>query len=99
MLRLRTRVLYMSPISHRLSLSSPLTQRTLTTIRSLIPPLPAGTFARDQTPAAAVLIPLCNVRNRPCLLFEVRGNTRVHAGEVWYVTHTTVKRFQSLDYV
>jgi hypothetical protein len=33
---------------------------------------------------AAVLVPLCNVHDKPGILFEVRGKLRTHSGEVRY---------------
>lgn len=46
----------------------------------------SGAVHGKVIPDAAVLVPLCNVRGCPAVLFEVRGNLRTHAGEIRYVT-------------
>ena len=49
-------------------------------------------FQGSVVPNAAVLIPLCNMKEQPVLLFEVRGNLRAHAGEVRYVLGLRIGR-------
>ncbi|KAF8889374.1 NUDIX hydrolase domain-like protein, partial [Infundibulicybe gibba] len=73
-----------------LSLTKPLTPRTLNLIRSSLSPtedLPTPLEARAIYPRtrgdASVLIPFCNVDGVPGILLEVRGKTlRTHSGEV-----------------
>ncbi|KAI0255849.1 NUDIX hydrolase domain-like protein [Lactifluus subvellereus] len=67
------------------ALSSPFTRSSLTTIRTAL-----TRSAQDYTLAAAdskekhaaVLIPLCNVNDKPGILLELRGKLRTHSGEV-----------------
>lgn len=81
-----------------ISLTKPLTTHSLLSIRSALEAaLPKGTVP-DTTKSklnskaansvnAAVLVPLCNVDDRPGVLLEVRGKLRTHSGEVrcvWY---------------
>jgi len=72
-----------------LSLSAPLTARSLALIRTALAKHTGNTQDtahhdhNSTTVNAAVLIPLCNVDNKPSILFEVRGKTlRMHSGEV-----------------
>ncbi|KAF8495586.1 NUDIX hydrolase domain-like protein [Gautieria morchelliformis] len=69
-----------SPSSPHLSLHSPLTTGSISTIRSLLKT--ANDNAQVTGADAAVLIPLCNVDGKPGVLFEVRGKLRMHGGEV-----------------
>ena len=65
------------------SLTSPLTRRSLRTIKDALSA--AYTTKYSISPAethAAVLVPLCNLNNTPGLLLEVRGKLRTHSGEV-----------------
>jgi hypothetical protein len=69
------------------ALSSPFTRSSLITIRTAL-----TRSAQDYTLAAAdpeekekhaaVLIPLCNVNDKPSILLELRGKLRTHSGEV-----------------
>ncbi|KAI0343085.1 hypothetical protein BDW22DRAFT_1356657 [Trametopsis cervina] len=65
-----------------LSLTTPFTRASLNTIRRIL----TETYAEDtHNPSethAAVLVPLCNVNNKPGVLLEVRGKLRTHSGEV-----------------
>jgi len=68
-----------------LSLTSPLTGRSLTSIRGALQAAlakQASTAQELHVANAAVLIPLCNVDNKPGILLEVRGKLRSHSGEV-----------------
>ncbi|KAI5116874.1 hypothetical protein M0805_005840 [Coniferiporia weirii] len=69
-----------------ISLTSPLTARSLASIRTALQNAvksnPASELRDFPEPNAAVLIPLANVDGRPGVLFEVRGQLRMHAGEV-----------------
>ncbi|CAE6441148.1 unnamed protein product [Rhizoctonia solani] len=79
-----------------LSLTSPITQNTLHSLkkrfgvmRNKYPQEPkwpitptANSTEEDLRRRAAVLVPLCNVNGRPGLLLEVRGKLRNHGGEV-----------------
>ncbi|KAH8116396.1 NUDIX hydrolase domain-like protein [Phellopilus nigrolimitatus] len=74
-------------ISPHLSLTSPLTTRSLASIRvALQNALPTNRQRQSLTATssgnAAVLIPLANVDGQPGILFEVRGQLRSHSGEV-----------------
>jgi hypothetical protein len=69
-----------SPSSPHLSLHSPLTIGSISTIRSLLKTATDNAQVTDAD--AAVLIPLCNVDGKPGVLFEVRGKLRMHGGEV-----------------
>ncbi|TCD71865.1 hypothetical protein EIP91_003208 [Steccherinum ochraceum] len=70
------------------SLTSPFTPSTLLTIRSTL----NAAYSRAEHNSeyqydpsethAAVLVPLCNVNNKPGILLEVRGKLRTHSGEV-----------------
>ena len=67
------------------SLTAPLTRNTLNSIKCIL----ADTYEQDldrYDPAethAAVLVPFCNVNDRPGILLEVRGSKmRMHSGEV-----------------
>ena len=66
------------------SLTSPLTRRTLSNIRNIL----AQNYDQETNrydPAerhAAVLVPFCNVNDKPGILLEVRGKLRTHSGEV-----------------
>ena len=67
------------------SLTSPLTRRSLDAIKSTL--VQAFESEKNQyDPAerhAAVLVPFCNVKDRPGILLEVRGSKlRTHSGEV-----------------
>ncbi|KAH9933289.1 NUDIX hydrolase domain-like protein [Fomitopsis serialis] len=83
MLRTLTIAATANPSPARVSLTSPFTRQSLNAIRSLL----ANTLEGSDIPVAeeshaAVLIPLCNVDNKPGLLLEVRGKLRTHSGEV-----------------
>ncbi|TFK51713.1 hypothetical protein OE88DRAFT_1629102 [Heliocybe sulcata] len=66
-----------------ISLSSPLTRSSINTIRNVLAEQRYKFPDTYSEPTAAVLVPLCNVDNRPGLLLEVRGkNMRNHSGEV-----------------
>ncbi|KAK7687940.1 hypothetical protein QCA50_009159 [Cerrena zonata] len=67
-----------------LSLSSPLTRSTLNSIRKTLETIyPEHDIHYDPSEThAAVLVPLCNINNRPGILLEVRGKLRTHSGEV-----------------
>ena len=67
------------------SLTAPFTRKSLHAIRSAL----SQAYHEEKhqfDPSerhAAVLVPLCNVKDRPGILFEVRGNKlRTHSGEV-----------------
>ncbi|TDL23681.1 hypothetical protein BD410DRAFT_692735, partial [Rickenella mellea] len=70
-----------------LSLTAPLNGRALSSIRRALEvalarnPSAVPNDSNDTT-TAAVLIPLCNVDNKPGVLMEVRGKLRQHSGEV-----------------
>lgn len=74
----------MSSARPALSLTAPLTRRTLDDIKSIL----AQSYEQDSDkydPSethAAVLVPLCNVNDKPGILLEVRGKLRAHSGEV-----------------
>ncbi|KAF8269836.1 NUDIX hydrolase domain-like protein [Lactarius quietus] len=67
------------------ALSSPFTRTSLAAIRAALTkstldyPL---TVANPREKHAAVLIPLCNVNNKPSILLELRGKLRTHSGEI-----------------
>ncbi|THH28575.1 hypothetical protein EUX98_g5614 [Antrodiella citrinella] len=75
------------PASSIVSLTNPFTSSTLSTIRAAL----AATYSRAEDHPeyaydpkethAAVLVPLCNVNNKPGILLEVRGKLRTHSGE------------------
>lgn len=80
---------------HSISLTAPLTARSLASIRGALasasPHAPSSSSRQDlsfentSTGAeinAAVLVPLANVGDVPGVLLEVRGALRTHAGEV-----------------
>ncbi|KAG9076850.1 hypothetical protein FS749_011324 [Ceratobasidium sp. UAMH 11750] len=82
-------------VSPYLSLTAPFTRNTLSSLRQRLDsvrdtyppeqawPAPANNLSEeDKRERAAVLIPLCNVNDRPGLLLELRGNLRSHGGEV-----------------
>ncbi|KZT71952.1 hypothetical protein DAEQUDRAFT_723572 [Daedalea quercina L-15889] len=68
--------------SARIPITSPLSRTSLSIIKSTL----ASTFEDSDVITgeshAAVLIPLCNVDNKPGVLLEVRGKLRTHSGEV-----------------
>ncbi|KAI0077711.1 hypothetical protein K474DRAFT_1595422 [Panus rudis PR-1116 ss-1] len=72
--------------SGAISLTKPFTRATLNTLRGIL----HSTYSEDDAQNAynpkethaAVLVPLCNVNNRPGILLEVRGKLRTHSGEV-----------------
>ncbi|KAI0705171.1 NUDIX hydrolase domain-like protein [Cytidiella melzeri] len=70
------------PATATLSLTAPFTRRSLDTICSAL----HETYVEDAYDTsethAAVLVPLCNVNNKPGILLEVRGKLRTHSGEV-----------------
>ncbi|KAH9940941.1 NUDIX hydrolase domain-like protein [Epithele typhae] len=76
----------LSSVSARplISLTEPLTRRTCNTIRRALETayVPAENVYSPSEGHAAVLIPFCNVDNRPGILLEVRGKLRTHSGEV-----------------
>ncbi|KAJ3540042.1 hypothetical protein NM688_g6283 [Phlebia brevispora] len=74
----------MSSTRPALSLSSPLTRTTLNNIKTILAHKYDADIDRyDPSEAhAAVLVPLCNVNNKPGILFEIRGKLRTHSGEV-----------------
>ena len=45
-------------------------------------------FKKMGVADAAVLVPICNIEDKPGLLFEVRGRVRTHSGEVRYAGFT-----------
>ncbi|KAG7093767.1 hypothetical protein E1B28_007415 [Marasmius oreades] len=67
------------------NLSSPLTKTSLQHIRTVLT-TQNKTYATPKASGnAAVLIPLCNVNNKPGILFQVRGKSlRAHSGEVGF---------------
>ncbi|KAH9072123.1 NUDIX hydrolase domain-like protein [Lactarius deliciosus] len=73
------------PPNLTVALSSPFTRTSLTAIRAALTrstlddPL---TAANPREKHAAVLIPLCNVNNKPSILLELRGKLRTHSGEI-----------------
>ncbi|KAF8075060.1 NUDIX hydrolase domain-like protein [Lyophyllum atratum] len=75
----------MSPL---LSLTQPFTPRTLNTLRAVLAHASSSRIRSDAGPQmtpgnAAILIPFCNVRGVPGILFEVRGKAlRTHSGEI-----------------
>ncbi|KAI9511597.1 NUDIX hydrolase domain-like protein [Russula earlei] len=67
------------------TLFSPFTRKSLTAIRAALiksaqeyPPI----VADPKEKHAAVLIPLCNVKDQPGILLELRGKLKTHSGEV-----------------
>ncbi|CAL1714995.1 unnamed protein product [Somion occarium] len=72
------------PSPKPISLTSPFTRSTLNSIQTTL----EATYSEDDIrydPSethAAVLVPLCNVNNKPGILLEVRGKLRTHSGEV-----------------
>lgn len=68
-----------------ISLTSPFSRNSLNTIRAALSlvssRIPLNNFDVGET-NAAVLIPFCNVKGTPGILFEVRGQLRTHSGEV-----------------
>ncbi|KAI0766570.1 NUDIX hydrolase domain-like protein [Trametes elegans] len=66
------------------SLTQPLTRRSCNIIRrALDEAYPQSEHPHDPAEAhAAVLVPFCNVHERPGVLLEVRGKLRTHSGEV-----------------
>jgi hypothetical protein len=67
------------------ALSSPFSRNSLNTIRSALTrsTLEYSDAAADpKEKHAAVLIPLCNVNDKPGILLELRGKLRTHSGEV-----------------
>ncbi|KZT27809.1 hypothetical protein NEOLEDRAFT_1059915 [Neolentinus lepideus HHB14362 ss-1] len=65
------------------ALSSPLTRSSITAIRTVLAEQQYQFPDTYSEPTAAVLVPLCNVDNKPGVLLEVRGkNMRNHSGEV-----------------
>lgn len=66
----------------------PFTKQSLAAIRAaLVRDRGSPTAAVDpKEKHAAVLIPLCNVNDRPGILLELRGKLRTHSGEVRYAT-------------
>lgn len=81
-----------------LSLSAPLTKRSLASIRHALRNAQSRTQGQyDQASKrpnslsdAAVLIPVANVDGQPGVIFEVRGQLRSHAGEVRCCIHANV---------
>ena len=75
------------PPNLTVALSSPFTRTSLAAIRAALTkntleyPL---TAANPRENHAAVLIPLCNVNNKPSILLELRGKLRTHSGEIRY---------------
>ncbi len=69
-----------------ISETAPITRRTLNIIRNALSDGYAGVEKNDRhNPSethAAVLVPFCNVNNKPGVLLEVRGKLRTHSGEV-----------------
>jgi len=67
----------------------PFTRQSLAAIRAALvrdrgSPTAAAVDPKEKH--AAVLIPLCNVNDRPGILLELRGKLRTHSGEVRYAT-------------
>ena len=81
-----------------LSLTSPFTRSTLNSIRKTLEnTYPEHDIPYDPSePHAAVLVPFCNVNNRPGILLEVRGKLRTHSGEVRYAGGATLMSCVSL---
>jgi hypothetical protein len=68
-----------------ISLTSPYTRNSLNAIRaalSLVSSRSSPNYFDASETNAAVLIPFCNVKETPGILFEVRGQLRSHSGEV-----------------
>ncbi|KAH9840223.1 uncharacterized protein C8Q71DRAFT_795355 [Rhodofomes roseus] len=76
MLRTLTTAATTNPSLVRVPITSPFTRSSLNSIRSIL------ASSDTQEAHAAVLIPLCNVDNKPGVLLEVRGKLRTHSGEV-----------------
>lgn len=70
-------------MSGTLSLTSPLTRSALDGLkRALAQKYDPEADRYDAAERhAAVLVPLCNVNNKPGILLEVRGQLRTHSGE------------------
>jgi len=71
--------------SPHLSLTAPLTGHSVLAIRKALQHAMSQQShiqPDSQLVNAAVLVPLCNVDNRPGLILEVRGKLRTHSGEV-----------------
>ncbi|KAI0272469.1 NUDIX hydrolase domain-like protein [Gloeopeniophorella convolvens] len=67
------------------ALAAPLTRKSLGRIRSALIKNAQEYPSVAADPAekhAAVLIPLCNVNNKPGILLELRGKLRTHSGEI-----------------
>ncbi|EPQ56440.1 hypothetical protein GLOTRDRAFT_39733 [Gloeophyllum trabeum ATCC 11539] len=70
-------------VSPYISLTSPLTRSSIVAIRNVLAEKQYQFPDTYSEPTAAVLVPLCNVDNKPGVLLEVRGkNMRNHSGEV-----------------
>lgn len=72
------------PATATLSLTAPLTRRSLNAIRNVLSETYSEEAYNPSETHAAVLVPLCNVHDKPGILFEVRGKLRTHSGEVRY---------------
>lgn len=84
MLQVRTFTASTAPI--QFSLSKPFTRSSLNFIRSRLAKVYSeGAYNHSET-NAAVLVPFCNVNNKPGILLEVRGKLRTHSGEVRYAS-------------
>ena len=70
------------PATATLPLSTPLTRRSLNAIRSVLTETYSEFKYNPSERHAAVLVALCNVHDKPGILFEVRGKLRTHGGEV-----------------
>lgn len=81
-----------------ISLTSAFTRSTLNLIRKTLETIyPEHDIHYDPSEThAAVLVPLCNVNNRPGILLEVRGKLRTHSGEVRYARKQTFIQHGSL---
>ena len=73
--------------------SVPFTRQSLAAIRTALIRDDHAPIAVDpKEKHAAVLIPLCNVDDRPGILLELRGKLRMHSGEVRYATRRSLMR-------
>lgn len=64
-----------------ISLTTPLTRKSLISIRKSLESTPKYAINPEET-HAAVLFPLYNYQGHPGILLEVRGKLRTHSGEV-----------------
>ncbi len=74
------------PSTSTLSLTTPFTRKSLEAIRTVIAETYGEVKHDSSEKHAAVLVPLCNVNDKPGILLEVRGKLRTHGGEVRYAT-------------